>query len=891
TADHLEDAYASVTAALGAKPEKKLAFFLYTNHNEFEQNRVVNVGEGTGGVTEAFKDRFLVFNDGSTRWLRHVIFHEFTHEVEFAVLNAGFWKSARLLKSILYPLWIMEGLAEIMSGEIDAPIDRMYANDAATSDSAPPFHIRDLHNFNHLKPNQITRGYKQGASMLEFIRDEYGQDKLGVILKAYRDRFDVDAVLIDVLGLDATRFDRNYNEWLEESYGAAARRQDEPSVYGERLTESKPPIPIFRKSPVTTHDGKSFFYISMREGFPGIYEQDIDSGKVRLRVGRKFGAYDWIAFEDGNLAISGDDRYVYFVGEKNQRDQLYRYDRAKGRLTHKAIEEFEALKSPAVDPQHPDEVAVSVMENGRYDIVIFDYAKGAVVERVTSDPQDDDDVEYLADGSGLLYSTEIAMTTSGVADRDLYLWRRSDRLAQRLSRNPGAERHPSVSADGRKVVFIADGSGQWDIYELDLASGKVARKTRVMTGVFAPSYSGASGDIMFSSYRDGEMDVYRGSAARFLDEDVSADFSALAPPPEHEKTAVGLLKDPVAYKGSFGTDLFFPAFFFSTQGGLFALAYWQGSDFLGYHNMATNFAVNSGYGALEYSTNYSYSRYRTQYGLAFKGAQYRDPTLLSDQGEDLRKVEHAQMGFASYPLDRFNRVETGVTLVERYNYFPQDKFVLTNLQDLHWSLQFVRDTTSAPYLVVTRGSRFFAGFRKAFANGDYDIDYLTKYAEYHQYLPIGTDSTIASRFAVRQSYGTDYEVFPLAGQGGVRGYPRESEADARRSVVVNSLELRVPLFSDVNYHMWYMFPDFYFKNIYLGVFSDQGVRYNGRISDLTRDWKQHKDQDFLHSLGVSLKFNTFILETFPLFVSLEWAKRTATHGSIFYGSIFQYFKF
>jgi hypothetical protein len=98
---------------------QRIPFFFHVNHNQFEQNNIVDVGEGTGGVTEAYKNRFIVFNDGTEAWLDHVITHEFAHVCEFEVLYGGFWRSARLLKSPLYPLWFMEGLAEYVSGEVD----------------------------------------------------------------------------------------------------------------------------------------------------------------------------------------------------------------------------------------------------------------------------------------------------------------------------------------------------------------------------------------------------------------------------------------------------------------------------------------------------------------------------------------------------------------------------------------------------------------------------------------------------------------------------------------------------------------------------------------------------------------------------------------------------
>src|SRR5690349_16978649 len=85
-AQYLEEAWKNVGLRLDYKVTQRTPFFFYSNHNEFEQTNIVQIGEGTGGVTEAFKNRFLIFNDGSLTWLRHVINHEFSHVVQFNVL-------------------------------------------------------------------------------------------------------------------------------------------------------------------------------------------------------------------------------------------------------------------------------------------------------------------------------------------------------------------------------------------------------------------------------------------------------------------------------------------------------------------------------------------------------------------------------------------------------------------------------------------------------------------------------------------------------------------------------------------------------------------------------------------------------------------------------------
>ena len=115
----LEQAYKEQAATLNPALAKRIPFFLYASINHMQQNNIAQVGDGVGGLTEPYKDHFMAWSDGSRGWFKNVARHEFAHEVEFSVLIDGFWKSARVLKTFVYPLWMMEGIAEYETGDAD----------------------------------------------------------------------------------------------------------------------------------------------------------------------------------------------------------------------------------------------------------------------------------------------------------------------------------------------------------------------------------------------------------------------------------------------------------------------------------------------------------------------------------------------------------------------------------------------------------------------------------------------------------------------------------------------------------------------------------------------------------------------------------------------------
>ncbi len=94
---------------------------LYNNHADFQQTNTIsgNIGVGTGGVTEAFKNRVVLPFAMSKQQSHHVLGHELVHAFQYNMVIRGDSTSLRNLGNL--PLWMVEGLAEYMSiGSVDA---------------------------------------------------------------------------------------------------------------------------------------------------------------------------------------------------------------------------------------------------------------------------------------------------------------------------------------------------------------------------------------------------------------------------------------------------------------------------------------------------------------------------------------------------------------------------------------------------------------------------------------------------------------------------------------------------------------------------------------------------------------------------------------------------
>ncbi|MBI4050996.1 MAG: PD40 domain-containing protein [Elusimicrobia bacterium] len=875
TAEYLEKAYAKVTQELKAPLSGRRPFFLYANVNDMQQTNIVTVGDGIGGVTEPFKDRFMAYADGSEAWLEDVIVHEFGHVVQFAVLMEGFWKSARILKSFVYPLWMMEGMAEYGTGHMDDTIGEMYIRDAATSKGL--ISLVRLHHFNHLKPHQVTLAYKSGAAALHFLREEYGPDKVGEMLKSFQSRFDVSSVLEGIVGLDIFAFDKKFREYLEEKYARQVRQQGlkEPSEFGAVLTQMEEKIPEFNTSPVFTPDGRGMAYFSTQDGHPpSVYFKDFKTGKVKRIVGNEFRKLENIPLGNftqiaRNLALSPDGRRLAFGGQKNHVEYLYLYDMPSRRLTRIRPEGLQSVAQPVFSPDG-SKVAFSAMKDGFTDIYIMDL-KTQNVSPVTQDPQDDQSPAFSPDGKFLVFSSEVSDPAWEIPhQRDLTLLELEGGRRKRLTSLSGSERDPVVSPDGSKVLFISDQTGVNEICELDLRRGGVRRLTRTRGGNFTPAYIGEE-EIAFSSFRKGSIHVYRGVRSQFLSESVVG-----------EKPAVDVASVPVAVtltpsrprRFSASTDLFLPAFFFSSQGGLFWTSFWQGSDFLGNHEAQSYLSYNSGAGLLEYQAAYSYSRYRPQFVFQARGLQTREG--LSALGLTFDEKAHQQIVGMLYPLDRFHRLELLAASQTDHIQYSGDQGITKNEARMG-EAAFVRDTASGRYLVATYGSRIRLSYLRTERILGGNQDFYTQSAEIQKFFPLGSLNTLAFRVVGAGSFGPNQQSFELGGVGWVRGFTRSPIANNGSRFVVSTAEWRFPVLKDLNYYMWYIFPDFYFKAIFGTLFWDVGYGWSNHD-----EMKQARISSLLNSVGVGIRFHTFVLQMFPLVLSFDYAWKTTNGGKVLY---------
>jgi hypothetical protein len=873
----LEAAYKREGADLAPAMTKRIPFFLYGSINDMEQTSVADVSDGIGGLTEPFKDRFMAWSDGSKGWLKNVIDHEFAHEAEFSVLLDGFWKSARILKTFIYPLWMMEGMAEYETGLQDYAVEKMYVRDAALSGGMIP--LSRLNQFGHLKPHQTTLAYKTGAQAIRFLAEQYGADKPRKMLELFRTRYEATSVLNPLIGTDLPSFEKKFAEYTELKYLAEARERklQEPDLYGPALTRGSEKIPEFNMSPAPSPDGKALAYLSTRHGHPPeIRVRNLATGRERRLTAMAAGAenvpYGRFTKPLRSLSWSPDGRWLAFSGQKNHREYLYLYDPASGKTKRASVEGFTELRQPAFSPDGKKLAFVGMRGgfNDIYEASVDRLAEGGELPAaqalpLTSGPEDEASPAYSPDGATLAYSCEQDSSSGPV--RGLCLLQRGGK--PRVAAVPeGNVYDPVFSADGTSVYYVSDADYDFDLYSLDLASGLSRRLTRTFGGVFTPAPA-PGGTVYFSAFRRGDMHLHEARPENFL-----YDVAGPVPPPDGQFSVTPATGTVNPYKFKASTDLFFPAFMFSSPGGLFWMNYWQASDMLGNHNLSAYLNYNSGSNFLTLQTNYSYARYRMPLFLQATAVTY-DGAMNADRLEYNERYARYAAGTA-WPFDRYNRVQAYVISKNETRKYTDIDFT-DRMRTRALQTSYVRDTVDGLYLTAVRGSRTEVSWTKAAQVSGGNLKYDAYVGQYLKYFPLSKRAAFVNNFTAGRSTGRDRRVYGFGGLGGVRGFSGSSSLMEKPGFAVDNAELRVPLFKDLNYYMWYMFPDFYFKSVYAKVFADCAYGW-----DKSADLKRFGIDSVDSSVGVGVNVHTFVLQAFQLVLSFDYAVRTSDGGKIFY---------
>lgn len=506
-----ENALRKIQEDWGYKLQGRITFVVYPSQNTFQSN---NVGfgeqdESTGGFTEFLKNRVVIPYQGSYEMFRHVIHHELTHAVMLRMLyGEGVQSIITGLSRLPMPLWYIEGMAEFESiGDWDNDSD-MYMRDAVVNDFLPPIQYIGGY-FN----------YKGGQSILHYIKERYGEDKVGELQRRIRNERDFNRALKSAIGIDIKELSDRWHKYLKREIWPTSAEFESPEDFATKVTDHLKAYNYINTTPALSPEGDRLVMLSDKDDYMSIYLVNTVTGEIVEKVvssGASIYLFEQLLWVRPWIDWSPDGQNIAFVAESGGRDVLYTLNVDKAEITGEYRYELDGLFSPSWSPDGK-QIVFTAHKLGQSDLYAVEVGKPESLRKLTDDIFSDYDPDW-GDGNAILFisdrgqyagqvNEDFAMWEHNFSQIDVYLLNVDSGAISRLTDTPAIERTPTWTSKQDTISFVSDRTGAFNLYMMDVNNGDTYAVTDILTGVFTPSWS-RRGTVAFSSYYHGGYDIY-----------------------------------------------------------------------------------------------------------------------------------------------------------------------------------------------------------------------------------------------------------------------------------------------------------------------------------------------------------------------------------------------
>jgi Tol biopolymer transport system component len=707
--------YARLSRILDYQFEQRQPIILYANHPHFQQTTVLGglIGEGTGGVTEAFQQRVIMPFAYSYEETDHILGHELVHAFQYDIsglgrAGGGIEAAARRFQ---VPLWFIEGMAEYLSvGPVD-PLTAMWVRDAALQGNIPTI-------------ERMTRDprvfpYRWGQALWAYVGGRWGDAAIGQILKLTGQGVPYPAA-----------FERILNITLDELSGdwhAAIRRTYLPLVadYQEAREVARPLITGDREGgrlnigPAVSPDGRFVAFLSELDFLDvELHMADAETGEVirRLQKGTAFDPhFGSLRYINSAGTWSPDGQQFAFGALRAGRDVLVLLDVNRSqRLREIEIPGVGEIMNPTWSPDGQT-IVVTGIAGGLANLYAVNLTTGQS-RALTQDRYTALHPAFSPDGRTIAFVTEqgpgadFEQLTYGI-----YRLALLDLETSRVTLVPNMagtkNTSPQWTRDGSGLYFVSNRTGIPNVYRVDIATGELAKLTNLFTGVsgitdVSPSLSvaRAADRMLFTVFENGAYNIYSLTDPRELAgtplqvtevagaDTVAAVAAVLPPVPRPTEPAFNRVSQYLAdattglpssaevaqyaivpYRPRLGLDyLGQPQIGVGTGGAFGGGGLYGGisgifSDVLGRHTVYGTVQAQGQLDEIGFAAAYINSRQRWNFG----GLAQRIPYVLGYYGEGMlpgeglyaqqivrqRFFDWSLQGFAQYPFSLVQRAE------------------------------------------------------------------------------------------------------------------------------------------------------------------------------------------------------------------------------------------
>ena len=209
-----ESALARLSRDTGATLSRPVKLYIYASSRDL-LGSMINPQEWTGGVAFTRYGAVAIgIGTGELDWGKSAVVHEFTHLVIGQMTLSPYGD---------IPRWLDEGLAVYNEGplapEFAAALAQVVANKTLIS-------VRSLASPFSALPSKAVLSYAESQSIVNFLINNYGKDKMFELLTTFKEGADYDGALKKVYGFDMDGLSTLWQQSLSGSQKTAEKLPD-----------------------------------------------------------------------------------------------------------------------------------------------------------------------------------------------------------------------------------------------------------------------------------------------------------------------------------------------------------------------------------------------------------------------------------------------------------------------------------------------------------------------------------------------------------------------------------------------------------------------------------------------------------------------------------------
>jgi Tol biopolymer transport system component len=707
--------YARLSRVLDHEFRDRQPLILYASHPHFQQTATYggSISEGTGGFTEAFKQRIVMPLSHSYGETDHVLGHELVHAFQFDI--SGFGRAGAGIEAAAQrfsvPLFFSEGMAEYLTiGPVD-PHTAMWMRDAALTGRIPTL--------DQLTYDGSFFPYRWGHAFWAYVGGRWGDATLGQILKQvgfgvpYADAFQ------RILNTPLEQIVEDWGESIRQTYLPLVADRREAREIARPLITRRGDGGRINLAPVVSPDGRRVAFLSeLNQLDVDLYVADAETGEIQRRLVRGSTTdphFSSLRYISSAGTWSPDGARFAFAALREGRDVLVLLDVDRARILREiGLPGVSEITNPTWSPDGRTIVA-SGLRGGLSDLYAVDVESGRV-SQLTADRFADLQPSYSPDGRTIAFVTD-----RGTADFDRFAFGdprialfdvESGEIRTLTPPDGGKAINPQWSADGGSLFYVSDRTGIPNIYRMELATGTVTSVTDLFTGVsgitaLSPAISTAAraDRLVFMAYEREGFNLYAldgtalaGREPRPIETTLAGvpgvPAAALLPPvprreePPFNRVLLAVNDDlgglpsaaereewrVIPYRPRLSLDfLGQPAVGAAvstgpfSRGGLYGGVTGVFSDMLGYHTVFATVQAQGQLDEIGYAALYLNRRHRWNWGVASQRIPYLfggyrqvlspDRSEFAEQWVTIRYFDTSVTGIVHYPFSTVARAE------------------------------------------------------------------------------------------------------------------------------------------------------------------------------------------------------------------------------------------